>query len=101
MCVFGVQGEALERLILGAAAETADSAHQPVFVTDELDTSLFLKHRVPVESVAYAAAWSRAPGTAAYVHHGLRRIRTRWQPLAVLSIGRQPPADWLTLLRGG
>lgn len=100
MCVFGVQGEALERLIVSAATAANDSAHEPVFVTDELDTSLFLKHRVPVESVPYAAVWSAAPGTEAYLRHGLRRIRARWRPLAVLSIGRQPPADWLTMLRG-
>jgi hypothetical protein len=95
-----MQGEALERLIVSAVAEANESLHLPVFVTDELETSLFLKHRVPVEPVPRSSAWSESVGADAYIAQTLRRIRARWQPLAVLSIGREPAAHWLTVLRG-
>lgn len=95
-----MQGEALERLIVSAVAEAKDGAHQPVFVTDELETALFLKHRVPVEPVPLSSAWSGATAADAYITQTLRRIRARWQPLAVVSIGREPAARWLTVLRG-
>ena len=95
-----MQGEALERLIVSAVAEAKESAYQPVFVTDELEISLFLKHRVPVEPVPRSFAWSPASGADAYIDQTLRRIRARWQPLAVLNIGRDPASGWLKVLRG-
>ena len=95
-----MQGEALERLIVTAVAGARDSLHLPVFVTDELETSLFLKHRVPVEPVPRSSTWSEGAAADAYIIHTLRRIRSRWQPLAVLSIGREPAEHWLTVLRG-
>lgn len=95
-----MQGEALERLILNALAEAEGGGHQPVFVTDELETSLFLKHRVPVEPVPRSATWSELAGADAYVAHALRRIRARWRPVAVVNAGREPAPGWLALLRG-
>lgn len=89
-----MRGRPLETLIARADAEARESGHRAIFVTDQMDTTLFLKHRVPVEVVP-AAGRAVDPGGRAYRDRCLQAIRCRWSPAAVVDVGRPAPAAWL------
>jgi hypothetical protein len=99
--VLGLRGEALERVLGMARRVSAERGAKPVFLTDGHEFELFRQRRLVVDQIVNAEARAaQAPDLPwqLYRRRQYALLAARWQPDAVISFGRRPDADCLSVL---
>ncbi len=102
--VLGLEGEALERVLVIAETRCAARWARPILVTDGHDFAPFRRRKLTVEQVVDAETRLLSRPDLPWRTYRRRQyalLVARWRPIAVISFGRSPDEDCLDTLQTG
>ena len=102
--VLGLEGEALERVLVIAQTQCAAKRARPILVTDGHDFAPFRRRKLTVEQVVDAETRLLSRPDLPWRTYRRRQyalLAARWRPIAVISFGRSPDEDCFDTLQAG